>query len=158
MKEVAGALYVGGAEGADFAEAMDGAAVLRLCDEEQFADVLRDRGMSEAQLDVIDEPMALYMKLENASTPGVYSVERFREAVRFISAHRAGGAGVVVYGKNGKSRAPSIAMLYLVAQGDIPGSTFAEATDAFKAERYEDYDPSFGLARFLSERWSEILE
>jgi hypothetical protein len=157
MQEVAGKLYVGGSEGADFAEAIEGAAVVRLCDGEQFADVLRERGMFEAELDVIDEPLTLILKLENAVSPGGYSVERFREAVRFISAHHAGDASVVVFGENGRSRAPSIALLYLAAQGDIPASSYAEATGSFKFDRYEDYDPSRGLATFLSEHWTELI-
>lgn len=70
------------------------------------------------------------------------------------------GFEVLVHCNQGESRAPSIALLYLLSQGraEFEGCENGdEVMDVFRTEFYEDYNPSDGFSQFIRENWQSYM-
>lgn len=66
------------------------------------------------------------------------------------------GMNVLVHCNQGESRAPSIALLYLLGEGrpEFDGCENGdEVMDVFRTEFYPDYNPSEGFTQFIRETW-----
>lgn len=66
------------------------------------------------------------------------------------------GFEVLVHCNQGESRAPSIALLYLLTQSreEFAGCENGdEVIDVFRNEFYPDYNPSEGFTQFVRENW-----
>lgn len=63
---------------------------------------------------------------------------------------------VVVHCSQGRSRAPTIGMLYLAKRaGEIPDGSFAETAEAF-VDLYPGYAPARGIRVYLGRRWGDL--
>lgn len=77
-------------------------------------------------------------------------------AIDEIAAKLEDGFEVLVHCNQGESRAPSIALLYLLTEGreEFNGCENGdEVMDVFRQEFYEDYNPSDGFAQFIRGNW-----
>jgi hypothetical protein len=94
-------------------------------------------------LDLIDPPVPLF---EPAT---------FTAFLDFAGRAWAAGARLLVHCNRGRSRSPSLALLFLARLGVISGGSYAAAARDFAA-LCPDYAPGEGIRRFLAERWQEL--
>lgn len=82
-------------------------------------------------------------------------------AVDEIGLRLEDGFEVLVHCNQGESRAPSIALLYLlsVGRGEFSGCENGdEVMDVFTNEFYEDYNPSDGFSQFIRMNWKSYWQ
>ena len=156
MKEIVSGLFVGGSDALEAAQGMDNVAQLQICSESFFREMYEDEGIIGQEKPFVKMMSKMMIKLENYDSPDKFNLEAFVEAVNFIKLKLAVDTTVVITGEMGRSRAPSIAMLYLAATGRVANGSFDAAEQEFKAEYYPDYEPKAGLKSFLSANWGEI--
>jgi len=101
---------------------------------------------SNLYLNMIDPPVPLFMP------------ETFLKGVWFIHRELHRGRDVLIHCNQGKSRSPSIAMLYLAAIEGLPNASWAHAVGAFQMHVYPQYLPGEGIMKFMDHRWYELLE
>ncbi len=100
----------------------------------------------------------LYLNMVDAPQPKYFGDELFEQAMQFMYQHWEAGREVLVHCKKGRSRAPSIGLLFLAARIDrLPTETFAAARREFE-ELYPKYTPNSGIEAKLRENWSQLLE
>lgn len=76
-------------------------------------------------------------------------------AMDFIEEHLPSGR-VEVHCNQGRSRSPTIAMLYLAKRTEgIPSDSYQSARASFQ-DRYPDYDPGRGIHLYLEDRWVDL--
>ena len=92
----------------------------------------------------------LYLNLIDAPDAAYLPVEIFDAARGFIYGWRAIGAKVLIHCNQGLSRAPGIAMYYMI--GMLP-SVFDDAVEAF-TELYPEIKLGDGVAGRLREEWN----
>lgn len=91
----------------------------------------------------------LILNLVDAPDPAYIPAEVFDVALEFIHLSIADGANVLVHCNEGASRAPSIALLYLLSRTDrMPHNSADAAMQAFRA-LYPPYAPAAGVAGFI---------
>jgi hypothetical protein len=79
-----------------------------------------------------------------------FMVELFLAAFQFLDQHHG---KVAIHCNQGRSRAPSIALLWMARTGRIPGDTFLHAIAQYPG----DYLPSRGLSDFITHHWTELV-
>jgi hypothetical protein len=75
-----------------------------------------------------------------------------------LSADLEHGKRVLVHCNEGKSRAPTIALLYLGEQDDYQGVPFDVAVDNFRQMYYPEYEPGAGVEAYARQRWGFVEE
>ncbi len=96
-----------------------------------------------------------YLNLIDPPVP-LFQPDSFARALRWLDdALIRRAAAVLVHCNLGRSRAPSIALLWLAHRGALPGTSYAEARAVF-ADTHP-YEPGAGIATFLGEHWDELL-
>lgn len=97
----------------------------------------------------------LILNLVDAPDPAYIPKEIIDAALEFIHQSLSDGANIFVHCNEGCSRAPSIALLYLLAHTDrLPHDSVDAAVTAFRA-MYPPYMPAAGVAGFIRARYSE---
>lgn len=92
----------------------------------------------------------LYLNLVDAEDDRYIPKAVIDEALRFISERLSIGDRVLVHCNEGKSRAPSIAFLWMYENGYLPKS-FKEAGPVFKSI-YPEFFPKDGIFKFIRSR------
>lgn len=90
----------------------------------------------------------LYLNIIDSDEPLFYK-ETFDVALEFIKKHIA-DKKVIVHCNSGKSRSPSIAMLYL-----FNNLTYREAQNQM-LDIYNEYNPSMGIDEWLGYNWTSF--
>ena len=90
----------------------------------------------------------LYLNLIDGDDPSFIPDKLIDDALSFISEHLEKNKPVLVHCVEGKSRGPSIALLWLVLNGLLP---FEGAFRKFK-QLYPDYSPSAGIKIYTKQR------
>jgi hypothetical protein len=93
----------------------------------------------------------LALNLVDAPDPKFFSREIFVIALNFIEKQLNSGKKVLVHCNEGKSRSPSIALLYMANKSLIKLS-FPDAGQSFK-RIYPLYDPGDGITKHLIYNW-----
>lgn len=108
-------------------------------------DYLWARGDSDLYLNIVDKDHQKHRYMEPI----------FRAALDFIDDHR-NERPVRVHCNQGRSRSPSIAMVYLAKRaGGIPDASYEEARSAFE-DLYHRYAPGRGLHLYLQDHWADL--
>jgi predicted protein tyrosine phosphatase len=95
----------------------------------------------------------LILNLIDVADPRFVSKDVIGPALDFIWRHHFGENNkVLIHCNQGRSRSPSIAMMYLASE--LP-KNFEEAQQAFLA-MYPDYAPSEGMRLFAQEHWANL--
>jgi predicted protein tyrosine phosphatase len=92
----------------------------------------------------------LILNLVDTPDPKYVSREIVDAAVQFIGEHHGQGRNVLCHCNQGRSRSPTIMMLYLASQ--LPAG-FDEAEE-FMRESYPAYEPANGMREFAREHWA----
>lgn len=101
-------------------------------------------------------PRHLIMNLVDPNDAKWIPRELIDAALDEIAIRLDDGMEVLVHCNQGESRAPSIALLYLLSQGreEFNGCENGdEVMDVFRTEFYEDYNPSDGFSEFIRMNW-----
>lgn len=103
------------------------------------------------------DPTRFIMNLVDAPDPGLFRPELIDWALLFITQQRIAGKNVLVCCNEGRSRAPSIGMLWLVKEGKFSPTASAETImDSFRY-LYPSYEPGTGIKAFVESNWSHFL-
>jgi len=76
-------------------------------------------------------------------------------ALDFIEGHDRAGRPVLVHCNEGRSRAPTVAMLYLAKRAGALPDDHLEAAEEFR-QRYPAYAPGPGVRAYLARHWHDI--
>lgn len=107
----------------------------------KYLSVERDNNLF---LNIVDPPIPLFR------------MESFEHFLKFASERYAGGESLLVHCNQGRSRAPSLALLFLAKKlGVIGNGSFNVARSDFQ-HLYPSYAPGQGIERFLKEHWKEL--
>lgn len=85
-----------------------------------------------------------------------YTNPIMQAAMSFIS-KSISSKKVFIHCNQGKSRSPSVALLYLARNGIIVNDTFENAATDFK-KKYPSYQPGLGILMYMKNNWNTILE
>jgi predicted protein tyrosine phosphatase len=158
MKEVHPGLWVGSQ--ADYEEIFDHHkdaewAIVHACKEPHHREALGYAGRAAPKDHpdylFVSKPGKLILNLIDAADPKYVPREIIRRAIDFIDENLAKGQKVLVHCNQGGSRAPTIAMLWMVFDRRLPVE-FEEAEKKF-LELYPGYEPAAGMRGFARENW-----
>ena len=79
----------------------------------------------------------------------------FESSLNFINEHLKNEKKVLIHCNQGKSRSPSIGLLYLATQGKIRNENYDFAKEDFE-QIYPNYEPN-GIREFLSKNWKNYF-
>lgn len=114
--------------------------------------VARSLNLSEPEYLWAERSHALYLNMVDAREPRFFSKELFDKALDFIDKEIKDGRDVLIVCNKGESRSPSIAMLYLAANGYFGEIySFDEMIDRFREQYYPAYNPGAGIYAFLKQ-------
>lgn len=95
-------------------------------------------------LNMIDPPIGKYF--ENTL---------FESSLNFINEHLTNNKKVLIHCNQGKSRSPSIGLLYLATKNKIRNENYYLAKEDF-LKIYPDYEPN-GIKEFLNTNWNNYF-
>lgn len=157
MREVGSGLFVG-TEQDCFRDPRDDWAVVHACKHPCHARAVGYRGsLSSNHPDYLlrQEDRHLYMNLIDPEAP-LFMEESFIGFRSFASEYDTADTKILIHCNQGRSRAPSLALLFLAKErGDIPDGSYEAAGRA-----YENLDPSYapgtGIQKFFRDNWAVI--
>lgn len=95
----------------------------------------------------------LYLNMINPPQP-LFPRELFEVSMEFADRHWRAGRRILFLCNRGRSRAPSLALLFgAKVRHELPDQSYQAARQAFDM-CYEFYAPGNGIATFLSDNWS----
>jgi len=104
---------------------------------------------------VFEQERDLYLNMIDPPVP-LFRVELFNAALNFAARHWEAGRGILFHCNEGRSRAPSLALLYgAKVRSYFSDSSFAMARRDFEP-LYEHYRPGRGIETYLTEHWDEM--
>jgi hypothetical protein len=98
----------------------------------------------------------LALNLVDLADHNYIAPEMIDKALEFIHDRIEHHDNVLIACNHGRSRAPTIAMMYLRMIGDLP-SGFMQSERIFHAI-YPDYDPAQGIRQFARSNWSRLRQ
>lgn len=118
----------------------------------------RSMDKSETEYLYAERSHALYLNMVDAREPRFFSKELFDKALDFIDKEIKDGRDVLIVCNKGESRSPTIAMLYLVKNGELKDiEFFDELTMKFAVRYYSEYKPGLGIYLAAQNYWKEYL-
>ena len=103
---------------------------------------------------VLDKGRDLYLNMIDPPVP-MFPPVLFSAALRFADQHWNAGRSVLFHCNEGRSRAPSLALLYIAKMRRVISNESYEAARRDFEMRYEFYSPGKGIVTYLTENWSE---
>ena len=104
---------------------------------------------------VLEGERDLYLNMIDPPVP-LFKPELFSAALRFADRHWNDGRKVLFHCNEGRSRAPSLILLYgAKVRSFFSNASFAEARRDFEG-LYDIYLPGCGISTYLTEHWDEI--
>jgi protein-tyrosine phosphatase len=88
----------------------------------------------------------------------LFQVALFITALNFIAQHHAQQRQVLIHCNQGRSRAPTLGLLYLAQTNLLPQDSYAVAAAAFRLTYMRDYQPGQGIQTFLTQNWNQLLQ
>lgn len=158
MIEVAARLFVGSeADYRECAEGNPGWAVVHACKEPFHREAVGYSGRALAKTHpeylVARRGDRLCLNIVDVADPAFMRRELFDAALTFMAEHAAAGTRVLVHCNQGRSRSPSIALLYLAGPGGpFHGMPFEAAEERF-GRLYPDYAPAGGVRGYVKHAW-----
>lgn len=104
---------------------------------------------------VLERDNDLFLNMIDPPAP-LFQPPLFTAALQFSDTRWRAGKAVLFHCNQGRSRAPSLALLHLAkARRAIDNSSYAAARREFEG-LYEFYAPGNGIERYLTEHWTEF--
>ncbi len=98
----------------------------------------------------------LILNLVDAPSPDYIPMEIVDTAITFIGDSLQDGKEVLVHCNEGRSRSPSLTLLYLAIKGLLPNSSLRDAEVVFST-LYPDYAPKAGIRGFIEQHWERYI-
>lgn len=99
----------------------------------------------------------LYLNMIDPPDRPLFADEVFEAFFSFAVPRWEDGDRLLIHCNQGRSRSPSLAMLFLSAHaGVLPTESFARARAEFK-DRYPRYRPAGGIETYLRNNWDDLL-
>lgn len=165
MRTVRDRLYVAGDDacpGTDPATAQvpDGRAVVHACKAPCHQDAVGYTGTlphDHEQYLALEDETHLYLNLIDPPRP-LFKRASFEHFFRFARRHWSGGRELLIHCNRGRSRSPSLALVFLAGvTDDLPAASFADA-----AQAYVDLDPAYrpgrGIETYLRREWDALMD
>lgn len=96
----------------------------------------------------------LYLNIIDPPKP-LFKIESFRKFIEFLDSH-IGRVPVLIHCNEGRSRAPSLALLYAAKRlGLYERGTFGDSKLLLQ-EKLPSYLPGLGISRFLADHWHDF--
>lgn len=154
MREVHDRLHVG-AERSCFHN-RDGWAVVHACKDPCHRRAVgysgRSLGEDHPHYLILEDGPNLYMNLIDPPVP-LFKPKSFRAFLDFATRRYAAGDQLLIHCNEGRSRAPSLALLFLAKElGELPDGSFRAARAAY-GNQDPAYAPNRGIRTYLSENW-----
>lgn len=157
MNEVYDRLHVGG--DTVCRTGGDGWAVVHACKDPCHRGAIGYTGslpQSHPQYLSLEEGEDLYLNMIDPEQP-LFMKEMFEDFFAFAAAQWEDGKELLIHCNQGRSRSPSLALLFLAGHvGAITDDSFADAWAEFEA-LYPRYRPSQGIQIYLQRNWDEVL-
>jgi len=151
MIEVANALWVGSQLDYEQIDNPHEWAVVHACKEpyhrQELGYTTRGAPKDHPEYLFCERDNRLILNLVDVDDPKYVAPEIIHAAVEFIRKHQ--GKNIIVHCNQGRSRSPTIAMLYLAS---TLGGDFEAAEEAMRS-RYPDYAPANGMREFARANW-----
>lgn len=96
----------------------------------------------------------LALNMLDLDDPNFFDPGMIGLGLQYITDRIASGEKVLVACNKGKSRAPSMALMYLRSIGELPHH-FIKAEDMFHTI-YPEYEPGIGIRQFARSNWHEL--
>jgi predicted protein tyrosine phosphatase len=161
MIEVMNNLFVGTQQ--DFEGSVKGNAewaVVQACKEPYHREALgytgRSASLTHPEYLVALRENRLILNMIDADDPKFIAKEMIDSALSFIVEKMDTGGKVLVHCSQGRSRAPSIAMVYMSTIGKLPKNSFTAAEMQFK-KIYRTYEPAIGVRQFFISNWADYM-
>lgn len=103
---------------------------------------------------VVRKTANLYLNLIDSDDPKFIPDAVVDAAIKFIGENLARSKPVLVHCVEGKSRGPTLAMLYLYSEGQLPAD-YHKAIRAFR-RFYPDYDPALGMELYSRSKMRDL--
>ena len=155
MREVIPNLFVGNQDDAESRNAPS--VIVHACKEPYHRSFVGYTGKAAP----LEDPEYLYavrgselaLNLVDSNNPAFVSREIINAALIFIHRGLQSGRSVLVHCNQGRSRSPSIALLYMVSfAGKFPDMSFVDAEAVFRVI-YPEYAPAAGIRGFVETNW-----
>jgi hypothetical protein len=166
MIEVIPGLYVGSQNDYDAAKANTKMKVISAAKEPWHRQALGYTGRGAPKEDpeylVAYRPRHVILNLVDPNDAKWIPREVIDAAIDEIGGGLDDGLDVLVHCNQGESRAPSIALLYLLTDSLTNGPFLDcengdEVIDVFRTDYYPDYNPSEGFTQFVRDNWASYL-
>ncbi len=103
----------------------------------------------------LEEDQNLYLDLVDGPE-SCFSTAPLEAFLDFADRHWGSGLGLLIHCNQGRSRGPSLALLFLAKRaGELPTGSYAEAGAAF-SRLDPDWSPGDGIRSFLHECWHRL--
>ncbi|MCY3947120.1 MAG: dual specificity protein phosphatase [Anaerolineaceae bacterium] len=100
----------------------------------------------------------LILNMIDAEDPQYIPVELVDAAVDFIAEQLEEGKKVLVHCNQGRSRSPSIGLLYLVSHTNLVPIASLEDAEKVYGEIYPPYSPAMGIRGYMQQYWSKYAK
>lgn len=135
----------------------DGWAVVQACKEPYHREAIGYSGRSVSpeheEYLVARRGNRLILNMVDVENPNFFDEEMIEEALDFVDQQLDKGNKVLIHCNQGKSRSPSLGLLFLATRTDVlPDKAFSQAEEKFKGI-YPYYDPKSGIRGHLQEKW-----
>jgi hypothetical protein len=101
----------------------------------------------------VNKGQRLALNMIDLDDPNFHDPEMIDKALEFIKSKLADGKIVLVSCNKGHSRAPTIALMYMRAIGEMPYN-FVQSERFFRV-LYPDYEPAQGVRQFARSHWAD---
>jgi predicted protein tyrosine phosphatase len=158
IKEVYPSLFCGDINSYPPAADMSNWAVVHACKEPHHRTMLGYTGRGAPK----DSPEYLFaergnrlaLNIVDAPSSIFFDKGMIDKALSFIEQKLGEGLKVLVHCNEGRSRSPSIVLLYLIKHSIIKGDTLEDCEAEF-LKVYPEYMPGTGMRGFVKEHWEE---
>lgn len=160
MIQVLGNLFVGDDDAYDYGiRKYDNWAVIHACKERWHREFVGYKGRGcpkdsdEYYYAIRDREIALNMV--DVDNPDWFNKDMIDIAMGFAAVYSK-AYNILIHCNRGESRSPSLGLLYLAINGEIPNSSFNEAEIAFM-KLYKFYNPKKGIRQHIKCNWDSYL-
>ena len=106
--------------------------------------------------DMMIDSHELFLNLVDPPSPSLFKKKSFDVFLEYMMGVHVHGKEVNIHCNEGKSRGPSLALLYgAKILGELPNSSYEDAAMAFK-KLYRDYEPAHGISKWLTANWKQL--
>lgn len=105
----------------------------------------------------VKDKNAIAVNMVDAEDSRYFQPKIFKFIIRTIYEKTKKGIPVYVVCNKGRSRSAAIVLLYLAVTGEINNKSYKEAKSEFLTY-YPDYNPNFGVEKFLENTWQQYFK